>query len=233
MFAPLTKALLRRTAIAALLGAAGILAAGGSAVARDRFSFGIGFDNYGASSFGLGYSTGSHWGHRGWGGPGGWGHRGWGHRGWGHRGWGDHFSLGFTYVVPPPYYGPRYYDAPVYFGAAPYGYPARSYYGAPGYYRAGGVVVFPGYVRERLSVRARGIYYDAYRSALDAPVGEAINWRDGRISGDVTTTRDGWAGNRYCREFRQNIIIDGRAEEAYGTACRNDADTDWEIIPDP
>jgi hypothetical protein len=211
----------RTAAAAAAVVVASLVAVPNAADARDRFSFGLGFNNYGASSFGFGYSTGGHWGHRGW------GHRGWGRRGWG----GDHLSLGFTYVVPPAYNGPRPYGYSPYYGAAPYGYPTHSYYGGPAYTPAGGVVVFPDHVRDRLSSRTRGVYYDAYRSALAAPIGESINWRDGRIAGDVTTTRDGWAGERYCREFRQNIVVDGRTEEAYGTACRNEADTDWEIIP--
>jgi len=199
---------------AAALALVGLAAAAPEAVARDQFFFSGGFNNWGGSSIGIGYrSGGSHWSH------GGWGHRGWDRRSRGR----DQFSFGFAYVAPPYYYGARpYYSEP-----RPY-YAPRSYYS---YYPVGGIVVFSPPMRDRLSARTRGVYVDAYRSALAAPVGEPINWRDGRISGEVTTTRDGWAGNRYCREFRQNIIVDGRTEEAYGTACRNDADTDWQIIP--
>lgn len=208
--------LLRGATTAAAIGA-GVVALPASASARDSFAFSTGFNSWGGSSFGIGYSTGGgHWGR------GGWGHRG----GW--RG-GDRLSLGFTYVAPPMYFGPRPYAYPA------YPYPPRAAYGYPGaysgYYPAGGVVVFSPYVRDRLSTRARGVYYSAYRDALDAPIGEPINWNEGRVRGEVTTTRDGWAGNRYCREFRQNVVIDGRNEEAYGTACRNEADTDWEIVP--
>jgi len=203
---------LRGAAAAAVIGA-GVALLPAAASARDSFSFSTGFNSWGGSSFGIGYSTGGgHWGR------GGWGHRG----GW--RG-GDRLSLGFTYVAPPYYYGPRPYAYPA------YPYPTRPAYAYPSYYPAGGVVVFSPYVRDRLSARARGVYYGAYRDALDAPIGEPIDWNDGRVRGEVTTTRDGWAGDRYCREFRQNIVIDGRNEEAYGTACRNDADTDWEIVP--
>jgi len=199
--------------LGAALAIVGVAGLSDRAEARDRVFFSTGFNSWGGSSFGLGYSSGGHWG------PG-WGHRGWGRRGWG----GDHLSLGFTYVAPPAYYGPRPYGYPS-------AYPARPYYRYPGYAPVGGVVVFSPSVRDRLNTRTRGVYYDAYRSALAAPIGESINWNDGRVEGDVTTTRDGWAGDKYCREFRQNIVIDGQTEEAYGTACRNDADTDWEIIP--
>lgn len=217
MFASSAFTALTRCAAVAAVVVAGVAAAPDRAEARDRFSFSTGFDSWGNSSFGFGYSSGGHWG----------GPRG--HRGWGPRGWrDDRLSLGFSYVAPPAYY---YSPSP--YGYPPYAYPARPGYGAySGYYPAGGIVTFSPSTRDRLSARSRGVYYDAYRSALAAPVGESINWRDGRIEGDVTTTRDGWAGDRYCREFRQNIIVDGRTEEAYGTACRNSADTDWEIIPD-
>ena len=66
--------------------------------------------------------------------------------------------------------------------------------------------------------------------ATDAPVGESIYWNDGNASGAVTTTRDGWSSaGRYCREFQQTIIIGGRSEDAYGTACQR-PDGSWEII---
>lgn len=216
-----------RSAIAAAIIGAGLVAHPGQADARDRFSFSTGFDSRGGSSFGIGYSTGGRWGHRGW------GHRDWGRRDWGHRRWGgDELLLGLAIAAPLAYLSSRYYDYPAAYPVAPYSYPARPYYSSPSLYSAGGVVVFPGYVRDRLSTRTRGAYYDAYRSALAAPIGESINWRDGRVAGDVMTTRDGWAGERYCREFRQNIVVDGKTEEAYGTACRNAVDTDWEIVPD-
>jgi hypothetical protein len=220
MFAPSAFNAMTRCAAVAVIAVVGLAAAPDRAEARDSFSFSTSFDNRGNSSFGFGYSSGGYWG----------GPRG--HRGWGPRGWrGDHLSLGFTYVAPPAYYySPAPYGYPAY-GYPAYAYPTRPSYSYSGYYPAGGIVTFSPTIRDRMSVRSRGVYYDAYRSALAAPVGEPINWRDGRINGDITTTRDGWAGERYCREFRQNIVIDGRTEEAYGTACRNNADADWEIIP--
>lgn len=206
--------IIRRAAVAAalLIGAA-VLPSG--AQARDSFAFSGQFSDWG-NSFGFGYRTG--------------GGRPWGHHGWRGR---NHFSLGFNYVIPPHYgYGSPYYYEPRPYYRGPVYYP-RAYY-PPALYRAypaGGIVVFSSGMRDRLGVRTRGVYYDAYRNALAAPIGEPINWHDGRISGDVTTTRDGWAGERYCREFRQNIVVDGRSEEAYGTACQK-PDGDWEIIPD-
>lgn len=205
---------------AVLLGATAGLNVGQEAQARDQFSFSSHFSSDGYSSFGIGYRSGGRDHYR--------GHRHWQSRGWdrGHRGWGyggphrDHFALSFSFVTPPTYYSPRAYSTP-----------ARPYYGGTAYYPAGGIVVFSPYMRDRLSIQNRRVYFDAYRSALAAPIGEPINWRDGRIAGEVTTTRDGWAGDRYCREFLQSIVIGGQTEQAYGTACRNSADTDWEIVP--
>jgi len=208
-------ALLATFSAIAFLGTAGL---SHDAAARDRFSVGGSFGNWG-NSLGFGYSTG---------GGGGWGRHGY------HRAR-SNFSLGLNFMIPlndPYYYDRPYYDPyyPRWPASRPYGY--RPYgYSAYTPYPVGGVVVFPPNVRDRLSTRNRARYYDAYRSAMAAPVGETINWHDGRIQGNVTTMRDGWAGERYCREFQQNIEIDGKVEEAYGVACRT-PDGDWQIIPD-
>lgn len=69
------------------------------------------------------------------------------------------------------------------------------------------------------------------REALDAPIGASIPWNDGAIHGSVTATRDGWAGNRYCRELRQSVTIDGRTRDAVGTACRTPNDQAWQLVP--
>ena len=47
----------------------------------------------------------------------------------------------------------------------------------------------------------------------------------------MTPIRDGTdnqTGN-YCREFQNEVIINGRAEQAYGTACRQ-SDGTWRIV---
>lgn len=66
--------------------------------------------------------------------------------------------------------------------------------------------------------------------ATTAAIGEKIIWQDGRVSGSVTATRDGNSTTgRYCREFRHEVSIGGKKEQAYGTACRQ-ADGSWEVI---
>ena len=89
------------------------------------------------------------------------------------------------------------------------------------------------YYRENGSVwpHASGAYQSrAYGEALNAPLGQAYAWREGQRQGSVTTTRDGWAGDRYCREFVQEVTIGGNRQKAHGAACRN-PDGMWQIVP--
>src|SRR5262245_13680948 len=61
--------------------------------------------------------------------------------------------------------------------------------------------------------------------------GQAASWKnpDSGNSGSVTPTRTYQAaGGQYCREYRQDIVIEGELQEAYGTACRQ-SDGSWKI----
>ena len=130
-------------------------------------------------------------------------------------------------------YGPAYYEPGYYGYYAPAAYPRpyyRSYYGP-----IVSLALWPTYVGDAMSYEDRNLYLGAYQRALAAPIGEPIGWNSRQASGDVTTTRDGWAGQRYCREFRQNVLIDGKSQEAYGTACKT-PDGGWQLVqnqPDP
>jgi surface antigen len=68
--------------------------------------------------------------------------------------------------------------------------------------------------------------------AQTAPIGQQIAWSnpDSGHSGSVTPTREGTdtQGN-YCREFQTSVVIDGRTENAYGTACRQ-PDGSWKVV---
>ena len=61
--------------------------------------------------------------------------------------------------------------------------------------------------------------------------GSAAAWRNpdtghrGRIEPTRTYQTD---SGQYCREFQQTIIVGGKEEQAYGTACRQ-PDGSWEI----
>ena len=67
-----------------------------------------------------------------------------------------------------------------------------------------------------------------------AAVGEEISWENpensgGPARGTATVTREGSdSEGRTCREFQQTVVIGGREEQSYGTACR-DANGDWQL----
>lgn len=136
-------------------------------------------------------------------------------------GFGGYYRSGW-YEPYPYFYGPRYYaPRPVYY--------SRPYYRPYSYGPIVSLGLFPAYVGDALTYDDRSVYLTAYQRALAAPVGQAMAWNSGNVSGEVTTTRDGWAGQRYCREFSQNVTIGGQVEQAYGTACRT-ADGDWQLV---
>lgn len=72
----------------------------------------------------------------------------------------------------------------------------------------------------------------AFEDSHNAPIGETIAWNNPETGNEGTykPVRDGYAtGGEYCREYQQTIIVDGRQEIGYGTACQQ-ADGSWEII---
>lgn len=63
-----------------------------------------------------------------------------------------------------------------------------------------------------------------------APTGTTVRWQDPDKAADykVTPTKTYQRSDgRFCREYQTRIVIDGRVENAHGTACRN-ADGSWE-----
>ncbi|MEE8334469.1 MAG: hypothetical protein V3R85_11525 [Alphaproteobacteria bacterium] len=70
-------------------------------------------------------------------------------------------------------------------------------------------------------------------SVLDGTrTGLTHRWHDPdtRISGTVTPTRTyRLASGQYCREYQQQIVIDGRAQEGFGRACRQ-PDGSWKTV---
>lgn len=79
--------------------------------------------------------------------------------------------------------------------------------------------------------RQRYAHNQALNRAASAPVGEPIIWNEANGSGRVTVTRTGTlpSTGQPCREFTQEVIIDGQRETAYGTACRQ-ADGAWQLV---
>jgi len=69
------------------------------------------------------------------------------------------------------------------------------------------------------------------RALETAPSGQTVAWQnpDSGNSGSITP-RPAVQHNsgEYCREYQQTITVDGRSEQAYGTACRQ-PDGSWKI----
>ncbi|MBL4589400.1 MAG: glycine zipper 2TM domain-containing protein [Alphaproteobacteria bacterium] len=82
--------------------------------------------------------------------------------------------------------------------------------------------------------RADQLYANrAMQQSYEAPIGETVSWANPESgnSGSYTPVNEGYGDdtNRYCREYKQEIEVDGRKEEAYGTACQN-SDGTWQIV---
>ena len=87
-------------------------------------------------------------------------------------------------------------------------------------------------IGETLDEMDRQLANMAYTEALEtSPSNSARAWKnpDTGNYGSVTPTRTFYNENTVCREFTQKIIIGGKTQQGYGTACRT-ADGDWRII---
>ncbi len=72
----------------------------------------------------------------------------------------------------------------------------------------------------------------AQSRAYAAPVGERITWNNPNSgnSGTIVPTREGTSSSgAYCREFQNTIVVGGKTEQAYGTACRQ-PDGSWKVV---
>jgi surface antigen len=90
--------------------------------------------------------------------------------------------------------------------------------------------LFGGIVINALSENQRYTHERSYSRALSAPIGENIVWNDARAAGSVQVTRDGYAGDKYCREFQQTITVGGESQAAWGIACQ-EPDGSWKLVP--
>lgn len=75
-------------------------------------------------------------------------------------------------------------------------------------------------------------HQQAVERAYSAPINQTVSWNNPESghSGSVTPVREGRQAStgNLCRQYKQTIVIDGRAEEAVGTACQN-ADGTWTL----
>lgn len=73
---------------------------------------------------------------------------------------------------------------------------------------------------------------NAEQQAYSAPVGQTITWDNPQSgnSGTFTPVRNGTSSSgQYCREFQQTIMVGGKQQEAFGTACQQ-PDGSWKIV---
>src|SRR6266700_6282889 len=94
-----------------------------------------------------------------------------------------------------------------------------------------GGALLGGLAGNMLDQRDKRMAAEAQQRALEsAPTGKPVAWTnpDTGHSGTVTPTRTYHSGNGYCREFQNDVIIGGKSEKAYGTACRQ-PDGSWKV----
>jgi surface antigen len=95
---------------------------------------------------------------------------------------------------------------------------------------AGGLL--GGAIGHRLDNKDKQLAAEAAAQAFEGNrTGQASAWKnpDSGNSGSVTPTKTYQAGNgQYCREYRQDVVIGGEKQQAYGTACRQ-PDGSWKI----
>ncbi len=86
---------------------------------------------------------------------------------------------------------------------------------------------------ESLDCKDQQFHSQTTHEALEyQPSGRPSSWNnpDSGHAGSITPVKT-WQRDtgQYCRDFTQSIIIDGKVEEATGTACRQD-DGKWQIV---
>lgn len=74
------------------------------------------------------------------------------------------------------------------------------------------------------------MYRSSQNTFENVPTGQTTQWRnpDSGHYGTYTPTRTYMDNGTNCREFSQTIVVGGRREEGYGTACRM-SDGSWQI----
>ncbi len=82
-----------------------------------------------------------------------------------------------------------------------------------------------------LDQRDKQLAAQAQQRALEsAPTGQPVAWSnpDSGHQGTVTPVRTYQSEGSYCREFQSDVVINGKPEKAYGTACRQ-PDGSWKV----
>jgi surface antigen len=94
-----------------------------------------------------------------------------------------------------------------------------------------GGALLGGLAGNMLDQRDKRLAAEAQQRALETvPTGQAVAWKnpDSGHEGTVTPVRTYQSGGSYCREFQSDVILGGKSEKAYGTACRQ-PDGSWKV----
>ena len=95
---------------------------------------------------------------------------------------------------------------------------------------AGGLL--GGAIGKRLDDKDKRMAAEAAARAFESNrTGQSAGWKnpDSGNSGTITPTKTYQAASgQYCREYRQDIVVGGEKQQAYGTACRQ-PDGSWQI----
>lgn len=84
----------------------------------------------------------------------------------------------------------------------------------------------------QMDERDREYAAHAFNTASHSKVGRVVVWHNPHNGhrGKVIIVRDAHTPRgEYCREFRNEVIINGRVQTVYGTACRR-MDGSWKVI---
>lgn len=120
------------------------------------------------------------------------------------------------------------------FGGAAFGGLIAAAAGGGGAAIAGAVIggaLLGGLAGNMLDQRDKRMAAEAQQRALEsAPTGTPVAWNnpDSGHSGSITPTKTYQSGGTYCREFQSDVIIDGKPDKAWGTACRQ-PDGSWKV----
>lgn len=88
-----------------------------------------------------------------------------------------------------------------------------------------------GQIGKSLDNADKAAMYNTSQNAFEtAPTGRVVEWRnpDSGNYGTYTPIRTYNDNGTHCREFTQTIVVGGKTERGYGTACRR-ADGTWQI----
>jgi len=96
-----------------------------------------------------------------------------------------------------------------------------------------GGMLLGGLAGNLLDERDKRLAAEAAQKALEAtPTGNSVAWNnpDSGHSGTITPTKTYQASSgSYCREYQTIVIVNGKEEKGYGTACRQ-PDGSWKLV---